>query len=340
MLRLLPLAALLGLALGCGGGHEREVVVYAALDREFSEPILDDFERASDIKVLAKYDVESTKTIGLVTALIQERNRPRCDLFWNNEILHTIRLEKLGLLEPFTFPGSDEWPQSYRSPKHTWYGLAARARVIIVNTKLVPEADRPRSIRELADPKWKNKCGLAKPLFGTTATHAAVLFAEWGDEEAKQFFGQVKGNAQILSGNKQVALAVSSGQIAWGLTDTDDAIIEIEQHKDVAIIYPDQGEHDIGALFIPNTIMRIKGSPHSQPAGELARYIFDEENGVEKKLAEGPSAQFPLNPAVKLQPRVAPQDKPLKHMEVDFASAAEKWDAAAEYLKDTFATAE
>src|SRR5688572_12339641 len=72
---------------GCDKKSERQVVVYTALDREFSEPLLQDYETGTATKVLAKYDVESTKTVGLVEALIAEQDRPRCDLFWNNEIL-------------------------------------------------------------------------------------------------------------------------------------------------------------------------------------------------------------------------------------------------------------
>ena len=71
---------------------------------------------------------------------------------------------------------------------------------------MVSEADRPGGIKDLLDPKWKGKIGIAKPLFGTTATHAACLFAAWGDEKAKQYFRDLKANGvQVLSGNKQVA---------------------------------------------------------------------------------------------------------------------------------------
>ena len=69
----------------------------------------------------------------------------------------------------------------WRAPDGTWHGFAARARILIVNTSLVPEARRaPTSIHDLADPKWKGRTGIAKPLFGTTATHAACLFASLG----------------------------------------------------------------------------------------------------------------------------------------------------------------
>ncbi|MCA9147602.1 MAG: hypothetical protein KDB05_32750, partial [Planctomycetales bacterium] len=139
-------------AIGCWSSTSNEVVIYSALDREFSEPILDDFTTETGVKVLAKYDVESTKTVGLTSALIQERSRPRCDVFWNNEILHTLRLEQEGLLDAYESPAAVGFPEPFSSPDHTWQGFAARARVLIINTELLPEeTDRPNSVADLAD---------------------------------------------------------------------------------------------------------------------------------------------------------------------------------------------
>src|SRR5262245_6154809 len=87
-----------------------EVVVYTALDREFSAPIFDEFTKKTVIAVRAKYDAESTKTVGLVEAIISERARPRCDLFWNNEIINTLRLERAGLLRPYDSPAAAAFP--------------------------------------------------------------------------------------------------------------------------------------------------------------------------------------------------------------------------------------
>src|SRR4051794_12559556 len=93
-LRSIPLAALLCLvslaaAGGCWSRSGPEVVVYTALDSEFSEPILRQFHEETGVAALPKFDVESTKTVGLAEAIVAERARPRCDVFWNNEILHT-----------------------------------------------------------------------------------------------------------------------------------------------------------------------------------------------------------------------------------------------------------
>jgi iron(III) transport system substrate-binding protein len=227
-------------------------------------------------------------------------------------------------------------PRESQSPKGLWHGFAARARVIVVNTNQVAKERWPKSIRDLTDPQWGDRCAIAKPLFGTTATHMTCLFAAWGDEEAKRFLSNVKRNAQIKAGNKQVAQAVADGALAFGLTDTDDAVIELEKGKPVAIIYPDQREGELGTLFIPNTIALIKGGPNQEHAKKLIDYVLSP--AVEKRLADGPSAQIPLREGVPASNRVKTH-RDVRAMNVDWAAAAEKWDAAAAFLQQEFASA-
>jgi iron(III) transport system substrate-binding protein len=321
------------LTAGCLAGGD-QVVVYTALDGEFSQPVFDDFTAQTQISVAAKFDTESTKTVGLAQAILAERARPRCDVFWNNEILNTLRLEKEGLLTVYRPAVAEKYPAMFRSPQGTWHGFAARARILLVNTKLVAEDKRPRSILDLADAQWQGRAGMAKPLFGTTATHAVCLFAHWGDEKAKDFFREVKKNqVKILSGNKQVALAVAAGQIDFGVTDTDDAMEEIEKGSPVAIVYLDQGPDGLGTLFIPNTVALVAGAPHAEAAKRLIDYVLSP--AVEAKLAAGPSAQIPLNPEVHAKVRVATPET-IKAMPIDFSAAVDHWDTAARFLKDEF----
>lgn len=316
---------------GCGSEAQPEVVVYTALDREFSEPLLEDYRTSSGTTVLAKYDVESTKTVGLVEALIAEKARPRCDLFWNNEILNTIRLQKLGLLAAVKSPHGEEFPAAMRDPTGQWYGFAARLRIIIVNTKLLAEAEYPRSILELRDPKWRGRVGIAKPLFGTTATHFAVMFSEWGEEKATDFLrAMIANETQILGGNKQVATAVASGQLAWGLTDTDDALGQIEAGMPVAIVYPDQQEAGLGVLAIPNTLAILKDCPHLEQARELREYLLTPT--IENALANGPSGQVPLHPRATPSKRLKPWSE-LRLQAVDWNKAADAWPAAMKVIR-------
>jgi iron(III) transport system substrate-binding protein len=176
---------------------------------------------------------------------------------------------------------------------------------------------------------------MAKPLFGTTATHAACLFAAWGDEKAREFFDKLKANeVKILSGNKQVAQAVSHGEIDFGVSDTDDAYEEIQAGQPVEIIYPDQGEGQIGTLYIPNTLAVIKGSPHAAEARRLVDYVLSPQ--VEARLAQGPSAQVPLNQDVTVQPPIK-TPRTIRAMQIDFEKAEHAWGEAAKFLRERFA---
>ena len=205
--------------------------------------------------------------------------------------------------------------------------------MLLVNTKLVPEAKRPRSILDMADPRWRGRIGIAKPLYGTTATQAACLFAVWGDGRAEDYYRKLKANqVKILSGNKQVAMAVGGGQIAFGLTDTDDSLEEIQRASPVTIVYPDQAAGGLGTLFIPNTLAIVAGCPHPEAARRLVAYLLSPE--VEAKLAAGPSAN-PVEPGREGQAPggVAPQRQGDAGR---LPAAADHWPTAAKFLRDEF----
>ncbi len=311
-----------------------EVVVYTALDRIFSEPILQEFEKQTGIKVLAVYDTESTKTIGLTNKIRAEKERPRCDVFWNNEIVNTVRLKEEGLLQPCRPPNAEYYPAEFRDADGFWYGFAARARVLIVNTKLVAEGEEPKSIFDLTDPKWKGKVGIAKPMLGTTASQVACLFAALDEQRAVRWLDDLKANdIRILGGNKLCAEAVGQGILSCALTDTDDALIEIESGSPVRIVYLDTGPDQIGTLFIPNTLAVIKNCPHPRAAEQMINYLLSAE--VEARLAAGPSAQIPLRRDFTGACKVKTPNE-VSAMKVDFSRAAACFEQSARYIEERF----
>lgn len=315
-----------------------EVVAYVALDRQFSEPILSAFTRETGIVVRAVYDAESTKTVGLVNRIVAERDRPRCDVFWNNEIVNTLRLQSEGLLQPCRPAGAEEFPPEFRDPEGHWFGFAARARVLLVNNELVPPDERPTSVRDLAHPRWRGKVGIAKPLFGTTASHVACLFAALGEEPAAALLESWKANdIAVLGGNKSAAEAVGAGRLAFAMTDTDDAIAEIEAGRPVTVIMPDQGggtdDTPLGTLLLPNTLGLIRGGPNAAAGLRLIEYLLRPE--LEAELARSASAQIPLHPRAGMASR-AGDPAGLRIMRVDFAAAAAVFPKAARHVEQHF----
>jgi iron(III) transport system substrate-binding protein len=318
-------------AFGCGHDSSKRVVVYCAHDEEFADVILKEFGKQSGLKVDVIYDKEANKAVLLKENLIREASQPRCDVHWNNEILATIYLQQKGILQPYASPSAFAYPAECKAKDQTWTAFAARARVVLVNTDKIKKEDFPKTLWDLTEPRFKGKLVMAKPLFGTTATQAACLFQAWGADKATDFYRKLHANGiELMPGNKQVAVGVGKGQFAIGLTDTDDAVAEIEAGRPVTMLFTD-GD----TLFIPNTVAMIKGCPNPEGAKKLIDFLLSPE--VELKLAQSESRQIPLNPQVKLDA--------IKHLEgarsvrplpVDFVQAAESWKVSQEFLVKEF----
>jgi iron(III) transport system substrate-binding protein len=288
----------LGLSLvSCGVSRpDSSVVVYVSVDQLFSEPILAEFEEETGIQVLAVYDVEAAKTTGLVNRLIAEKGNPQADVFWSGEFAQTILLGEEGVLAPYQSPNAAGIPDAYRDAEGYWTGFAGRARVIVVNTDLVPPEEYPASIYDLLDQRWPGEeIGIAYPLFGTTATHAAALYAALGPEQSRAFFTGLQGKGvQVLDGNSVVRDLVAQGRLAVGLTDTDDACGAIRDGASVAIVMPDQGEGQLGTLVIPNTVALISGAPHEANGRSLIDFLLSQK--VAEELLSSGWSQVSLRP--------------------------------------------
>jgi iron(III) transport system substrate-binding protein len=300
----------------CSGRDDREVVVYTSVDQVFAEPVLREFETRSGIRVRSVFDTEETKSTGVLNRIIAERSRPQADVFWSGDPMRPFQLIRRDLVESYAPPGASALPAYAKDPQGRWTGVSARARVLLVNSDLV-RAEGPRSIKDLADPRWRGQTAIANPLFGTTTAHVAALFSAWGDAEAKRFLEAVKANGvRIASSNGEVKRLVASGEVAWGLTDTDDASEALRTGAPVSVVFPDQDE--LGTLLMPTSIVVLRGIAHPEHARSLVDYLASP--AVEKYLAEN-GAHLPLQPGVAAPPALFPPQN-FRAMQVDYGDLA------------------
>ncbi len=307
--------------------------MYTSVDEIFAEPICRQFEQQTGIKVELLPDTEETKSTGLLNRLIAEKNRPQADVFWSGDLVRAAILKAKGVSAAYKSPAAEGLPTAFSDPSGHWTSFSARARVIIYNKDLVPEAERPTSIRDLSDPRFKGKACLANPLFGTTSMHVAALFQVMGDDEAKKFLGALVNNdVKILSSNGEVRRRVANGEFAVGLTDTDDVHVAIEEGKPVGFVYPDAD--GMGTLVMPNAAVLIAGGPNPDGAKQFIDYLLRAE--TEAALARSEAAQMPLRGDVTL-PEGFPFKRvaDLKAMSVDYGSLADELEAlSGGYLKE------
>ena len=145
-----------------------QVVVYCAHDSIFADAVLQAFEQRSGIRVTVRYDEEASKSLGLTQLLLAEKATPRCDVFWNNQTLGTIRLQRAGVLQACPPDWFRRIPEHYRDPAGCWCGFAGRFRVWLVNTSRMQASVRTVDQAFAADDL--SRCSIAVPLFGTTLT--------------------------------------------------------------------------------------------------------------------------------------------------------------------------
>jgi iron(III) transport system substrate-binding protein len=268
---------LIALASGC---HRQSstVVLYTSQDREYAEPILQEFTRRSGIKVKTLYDTEAAKTVGLASRLLAEKSHPRCDVFWNNEELRTWQLAAKGALET------------------NWATMGYRSRMLVMKN---PVNGPIPSLADLTNHIWRGKVALAYPLFGTTATHFLALRQHWGAAAWENWCRALQANKPFLvDGNSAVVRFVARGEASVGLTDSDD--IAAGQREGLPIT--GVARSGTPRMFIPNTVALVVRRPHVAEAQRLFEFLQQPE--IARRLVEAhalESADKPESVAGRLQ---------------------------------------
>lgn len=319
------------LLIGFGGcGSSNVVTVYTSVDQDYAEPIIQGFQELHpELQVQAVYDSEMTKTTGLYERIIHERRNPQADVFWNNEIIRTIQLKHQDVLQPYESPSAKDIPAQFKDPENYWTGFSARARVMIINTNLVPETETPASIPALGNIQYKGKIGMANPQFGTTAGHIAALYTlQTGNVFKLRMHTYVGNQLQFLPGNSTVRDQVAQGLLAYGLTDSDDAFAALDEGKPVRMEYLSQDKE--GTFIIPNTVAMINDAPHPDHAKALIDYLLSPE--TEEKLANTRAKQFPVRSSVPL-PAGVPALSSIKSVEVNYEDIAKNLDASLDIMR-------
>ena len=189
--------------------------------------------------------------------------------------------------------------------------------------------DVPQSIFDLVNPKYKGEVAIANPLFGTTTFQMAALFIVLGDEKAKQLLADLKNNDVVIAtSNGDVKKRVVLGEVACGLTDTDDAEEALKEGADIGVVFLDQD--GMGTLIMPNMLNLVKNSPHPENGKKLIDFLLSKQ--TEAVLAIS-CAQMPLHKGVETPDGIPSLDN-IVPMKIDYAATAHKLEEIQNYLKE------
>ena len=267
------------------------LVVYCAHDAALAEGVIERFEQETGINVDVRYDEEANKSLGLINLLLAEKSAPRADVFWNNQLLGTIRLKNEGVLQRYQGLGWERIPASYRDPDGYWTGFAARCRVFIINTDRMSAT--PEAIAERLNQESLSKLAIAEPLFGTTLSHYCVLANQWDVDQLKDWHHDLRERGiRQVRGNSMVKDMVAEGLCDLGFTDTDDAFAAVDAGAPVTMlpVRLDDGK----TICLPNSVAMVSECRHVAEARRFIDFVLSAE--AELQLASGAGRQIPLGP--------------------------------------------
>tara|TARA_R110002096_G_scaffold173781_2_gene347963 strand:- start:119368 stop:120447 length:1080 start_codon:yes stop_codon:yes gene_type:complete len=278
------------------------VVLYTSADDTFAKLVAEQFTKDTGIQVAIVGDTEATKTTGLVARLKAEALNPQADVWWSSEPFGTLDLTSTNALLPEAMSKltPDGWPAELIADDGSWVGFASRARVIAYATDRVPTP--PTTLRDFAQPMWKDRIGMARPQFGTTRGHMGIIVNQWGLAEFERWLEMLaNNNIRLYDGNASVVRAIAMGEIDVGLTDTDDVWSGQRNGWKVDCVYdafdPPMNLDTLGSrgpVLLPNTVGIVSGAPHPELAQQLAAYLISP--AVESLLAMSESRNIPANP--------------------------------------------
>lgn len=304
---LLALLALLNLA-ACSrqpAPDRQEVVLYSSVDEQFLRQIITAFEQQTGVRVLIVGDNEAVKTTGLVQRVLAEKDRPQADVWWSSEPFGTIRLARDGALEPYRSLSAEQsieggWPSDLKSDH--WYGFALRFRVLGYSEERLPAP--PRTPGEMTNPELKGRIGMARPQFGTTRGHMAILLHAWGPDRFRAWIESMRDNGlRLYDGNASAVRGIRQGEIDVCMTDTDDVWSAQRNGWKIAAAHEPAEPGDkpsfpsTGPIALPNTLALVRGGPNPERGKQLIDFLLSEQ--VERLLAESDSHNVPVRPVLR-----------------------------------------
>jgi iron(III) transport system substrate-binding protein len=300
-----------GLAGRSFAAEAETLVVYCGQHRQTAESVVAAFTARTGIKVTLRQG-ESAQ---LANQIMEEGANSPADVFFSEQGPPMSAVDAKGLLLPASPEATALVPAIYASADKTWLGTSLRCRVIGYNKAMVKEEELPRSILDIAQPRWAGQVayvprdGFQEQIFAIVKLH--------GREKALAWLTWLKTNGSLYKGNGAAMNAVENGEISLALVNNYYWFgIAKEKGADKmksALHYVARG--DAGALVNLSPAAVLKNSKKVEAAQKFLAFLVSDEG---QKAIVAPYAEYPvrasiptpfqLKPIDEIGPAVSPAD--------------------------------
>ena len=310
-----------GLA-GCSGRSANSLVIYSGQHPQTTAALVAAFERATGISVLVRNGDEDA----LTDQVIAEGAHSPADVVFTENSPALWALQERHLLAQVDPSTLAQVPARFDSPSGEWVGVTARVSVLVYNTQRLSAADLPRSVLDLAAPRWSGLLGLAAGETDFQPVVTAVLRSE-GPSATLTWLRAMKDNAgaHTYPDNETLVSKVNSGGAAIGLIDQYYWYRLRAQLGTGAM-------HSALATFAagdPGYVVDVSGagilasSTHRAAAQRFLAFLVSQDG--QEIIAHGDSFEYPLRPGVA----TAAGEVPFAQLRPDPLSVGDLGDGAA-----------
>ena len=264
--------AWVGLMAGPAAGQgkpEGEVVVYSAADADMVNAMVAAFQQ--------KYPAIKTSTVVAGTGEIIKRveaeaSRPLGDVLWS------VGPESLGakksLLAPYESREAAAFFPGQAPGDHVWTPFTVMPYIIMYNKKLVPDAEAPKTWKDVVDPRWKGKVAYAD---ATKSGSSYTLLVTWltvfgKNDTGWKYVEDVLRQSKVLPKSSMTYQMVANAEIPIGLTFEQAAFEYLKGGAPIGIVYPAEG-----TAIIPDGSAIIANAPHPNAARLFLDFTVSKE---------------------------------------------------------------
>lgn len=278
-------------AAGSDTPASKELTVYSGRNEKLMQPVIEAFEKQTGIKVTMK----AGSATELANLILEEKSRPNSDIYIANDAGALEKLRMEGALDPYTSDKLKAVPEDLRAADNSWHAVTARARVIMYNKKLVQASELPKSLADLADPRWKGQIGMATGANESVIANVTALRLIDGEQAAEKFLTNLKNNGlKIYKGHSDVRQAVGKGEIKLGWVNHYYYHLQLaeKENNEVGVIYPEKTTVNISGVAI------VKGAKNLENARKFADFLLTPET---QKLFAEVNYEMPVVPGVPVK---------------------------------------
>ena len=258
------------------GSDENKLVVYCPHPLSFINPLVEEFEKESGIKV----EVVAAGTGELLKRVESEKANPLGDIFWGGS-LSTMK-PKANLFEPYKSANEDHIQEAFKNTEGSMTRFTDIPSVIMVNTDLIGDI-KVEGYEDLLNPALKGKIANADPTSSSSAfAHLCNILLAMGDGEnpytsdaawnyVESLIGQL--NHSLTSGSSAVYKGVGNGEYVVGLSyEIGVAGFIRNGAQGVHTVYPTEG-----VCWTPVGSAIVKGAKNMDNAKLFMDWLISDE---------------------------------------------------------------